>query len=140
MFEELDTDEKEPQAADENSGDGSAAGKLLVIFLAILTPVYFFVRHMWGPDRALTAFLCLAMSMVAVGICWELRERIWFWAVIFSLLALHIPLVAFVQWPRQWVPGIAFTPLGVADVAITIGIVRFVQKSIMKDKPRNEES
>jgi hypothetical protein len=125
--------------AQEAEKEGNSNGKALLIILALTLPVYFIVLHIGGSDRARTASLCFAMNVVAVGICWDLRKHIWFWGVALAVLALHVPLILKFQWPHQWIPGKALTPLGIVDLAITVGIVRFVQKFVVKLPSTSDE-
>jgi hypothetical protein len=129
-----DKDEEKESKEQENS-----SGRIYVVFWVILLPVYFLVRHIGGSDTALTATLCLATVMVAVGICWDLRKHIWFWAVTVLMLALHIPLILMLHWPHYWIPGVALTPIGFADCMIIVGIIRLIQKFIVKYVPTNQE-
>lgn len=131
LFDEDKSEEQQP-GVDENSN-----GRIYVVFLIILLPVYFFVRHFGGPDRALTVFLSLATVMVAAGICWDLRNRLWFWVVTVLLLGLHIPLVIMLHWPHYWIPGVVLTPIGLLDILIMVKIIRFVQKYIVRDVPND---
>ena len=70
--------------------------------------------------------------MVAIGICWDLSKHLWFWVLIVLLLGLHVPLILMVKWPHYWIPGIALLPIGLADLGITVGIVRFVEKFVVR--------
>ena len=113
-------------------------GKVLLILAVVLLPIYFLVTHVAGRNIGLTSTLCLAMNLVAIGICWDLRRRVWFWAVAMSVLALHIRLILLIHWPHYWIPGIALVPIGFVDVLITVGIIRFVQKFIVREDPPDE--
>lgn len=123
--------EEEAKAQEAEKGETSN-GKALLIIGALTLPVGFIAWHLGGRERALTASLCFAMNLVAIGICWDLRKHIWFWGVMLALLALHIPLIIKLQWPHQWIPGKALVLPGLVDLAITVGIVRFVQNYIVK--------
>jgi hypothetical protein len=133
LFNEDKTEEQEPEE------QGDSGGKIYLVFLAILIPVFFFFEHIGGADMGLTAFLCLGAVMVAAGICWDLRDRWWFWAVIAIVVAIHAPLVLFVRWPHRWIPGLALAPIGFADCIIVVKFVRFVQKYIVKYTPPSDE-
>lgn len=133
LFDEPEAEEKEPKA------NGDSNGGIFLIFLAIVLPVYFLIRHVAGPDRAYTASLCLFTNMVVIGICWNLRKRLWFWGVMLVVIALHLPLVLMVQWPHYWIPGIALLPIGLVDVLICVKVIRFVEKFIVKSPAPDEE-
>ena len=102
------------------------------VILAILLPIMLFFTHIGKTDVGLNVAVCLGMCMVAIRIRWELRTRGWFWGVIAFVLALHVPLFFLVQWPHGWVPGVALLPVGLADVLIILGAVRFVENRIVK--------
>jgi hypothetical protein len=133
LFNEPEAEEKEPEAS------GGSNGGVFLIFLAIVLPVYFVIRHVAGPDRAYTASLCLFTIMVVIGICWNLRSRLWFWGVMLVVAGLHVPLVVMVQWPHYWIPGIALLPIGLVDVLIVVKVVRFIEKFIVKSASPDEE-
>ena len=130
-----DEQQVEEQATDEVTG---VSGKAYVIVMSFSLAAYLLVLFLGNADTALTASLCMAMIVIAVGICWDLRTRFWFWVVIALVMALHVPLVLLVRWPHHWIPGIALAPIGLMDCMIIVGIVHFVQKYIVKDVPSDE--
>jgi hypothetical protein len=91
-------------------------------------------------DMGLNAGICLSMNTLAVGNCWDLRKQWWFWCVIALMLALNAPLVVAIHWPHRWVSRVELLPIGLADMAITVGAVRFVQRFIVRYDPRDEEA
>jgi hypothetical protein len=107
---------------------------------AILLPVFLLFRHFGKTDMGLNAFICLGIALLVIKIYWKLRTRFWFWTVIVLILALHVPLVLRVQWPHVWVPGIALLPIGLADLFIYVGAVKFTERFIVKIAPAEEEA
>jgi hypothetical protein len=77
----------------------------------------------------------LAGILFAIKIRWDLRNHAWFWSIIAVLLVLHIPLLLFIRWPNGWIPAIAALPFALADFLIVLGIVRFVEKFLLKSIP-----
>jgi hypothetical protein len=132
LFDENKSDADEPEEPNPTDYTG-------VIILAILFPVLFFFRHIGKTDTGLNVAVCLGMCLVAIRIRWDLKTQLWFWGVIAFVLALHVPLFLMVQWPHAWVPGLALLPIGLADVLIILGAVRFVEKFIVKSLPSDEE-
>ena len=132
LFDAQNADEREPEELD----GGRKLG--LLIFLCTL-PVLLFFTYIGKTDLGLSVGMCLGMNTLAVGICWDLRRHLWFWVVVGVVLVLHMPLILLIQWPHEWVPRIALLPIGLADMLITIGVVRFVQRFIVKDVPAVEE-
>ena len=55
------------------------------------------------------------------------------------MLALNVPLIVMIHWPHRWVSRIELLPIGLADFAITVGAVRFVQKFIVRSPASGEE-
>ncbi len=109
-----------------------------VIIAAILAPVYLIFYLFGQEEMGRSVFIVLGMTMLAIRVRWDLRRRFWFWAIIVVLLALHIPLLFLVRWPHGWLPAIGTLPIGLADVLIILGAVRFVEKFIVKAPPAEE--
>jgi len=66
--------------------------------------------------------------LVAARVRWDLRRRFWFWGILVLMLALQIPLIFVVQWPRGWVPAIAMLPIALAECLIVLGVIQLVEK------------
>jgi hypothetical protein len=109
-----------------------------VIIGAILVPVLVLFIHLGKQDMGESVCIVLGMMMLAIRIRWDLRTHLWFWGIVVLLFVLHIPLFILVRWPRGWTPAIAMLPIGVADCLIIVGVVRFVEKFIVKSSPREE--
>jgi hypothetical protein len=114
-----------------------------VIIAAILAPVYLVFYLLGKEEMGRSVFIVLGMTMLAIRVRWDLRHRVWFWAVIVLVLAAHIPLLFFVHWPegyRGWLPAIGTLPIGLADVLIILGVVYFVEKFILKTPSQEDEA
>ena len=122
-------------------GRGKSTDYTGVIIAAILAPVYLVFYLVGNEKMGRSVFVVLGMTMLAIRIRWDLRNRLWFWLVIVFVLALHIPLLFFVRWPEGyhgWLPAIGTLPIGLADVLIILGVVYFVEKFIVKSPPAEE--
>jgi hypothetical protein len=128
MFEQLE-EPKEKKPTDYSG---------LIIGLAVL-PVMLIFYWFDKDDLALSVAMVLGSILLAIRVRWDLRKRIWFWGIIVLVSLLHIPLVLRIQWPSGWIPGVALMPIGLADCLIILGIVRFVEKYIVRTAPPNEE-
>jgi len=114
-----------------------------LIIAAILAPVYIVFYLLNKEEMGRSVFIVLGMTMLAIRIRWDLRNRFWFWLVIVFVLALHVPLLFFVRWPEGyhgWLPAIGTLPIGLADVLIILGVVGFVEKFIVKSPPPDQEA
>jgi hypothetical protein len=112
-----------------------------LIIAAILAPAYLFFYLMGKEEMGRSVFIVLGMTMLAIRVRWDLRNRSWFWAVIVLVLAAHIPLLFLVHWPEGyhgWLPAIGTLPIGLADVLIILGAVHLVEKFIVKSPPPEE--
>ena len=112
-----------------------------VIIAAILLPVYILFMVLGHEELGRSVFIVLGMMMFAIRVRWDLRKRIWFWAIVVVLLLLQIPLLFIFQWPRGfhgWLPAVGTLPIGLADLLIILGAVRFVEKFIVKAPPAGE--
>jgi hypothetical protein len=132
MFDDLETEEKDPERQKSTDWTG-------VIIGAALLPLLFYFRHIGKTDLGLNLCICLGMNLIVIRLRWNLRKHIWFWGVMALVLAIEIPLVINIQWPQEWVPGVALLPIGLAGALIALGAIGFVQKFIVKDVPRDEE-
>ena len=79
------------------------------IIVAILAPVFLLFVFLGKKDMGLAVSIVLGMVILAVRLHWKLRKHVWFWAMIFLILTVHIPLVSFVKWPKGNVPTLAYT-------------------------------
>jgi hypothetical protein len=129
------------QNAEERETEERKSGKYLALnIFACTLPVLLFFDYIGKSDLGLSIGICLSVNVVAVGMCWDLRKRWWFWAVIVLVLVLHVPMVLLIQWPPNiWVSKFTLLPIGLADLLVTVGVVRFVQKVIVKYVPPDEE-
>lgn len=106
-----------------------------VIIGAILTPVYLLFIFLGKEELGRSVFIVLGMTMLAIRARWDLRKRLWFWAIIVLLLLAHIPLLFVFRWPQGyhgWLPAVGTLPIGLADVFIILGAVHLVEKFVAK--------
>jgi uncharacterized membrane protein YwaF len=109
-----------------------------VIIGLILLPVYILFWLYGKEELGRSVFIILGMTMLAIRVRWDLRKRLWFWAIIISVLALQVPLLFLFRWPHGyhgWLPAVGTLPVGLADVLIILGAVSFVEKFIVKPRP-----
>jgi hypothetical protein len=73
------------------------------------------------------------MVTLAIKIRWQLRKRVWFWAIIGFILALHVPLILMVRRPQGNVPTLFYTmPLGIADFLLISGALALAEQLFSK--------
>jgi hypothetical protein len=129
------------QAVEDRPPEVEGGGKYIgLVVVACTLPVVFLFWTFGTLDMGLNAGFCLGSNIWAVLACWDLRRQWWFWCVVTLMLALNIPLIVMIHWPHRWVPRVALIPIGLADMLITIGVVRFVQKFIVRSRPPSDEA
>jgi hypothetical protein len=100
---------------------------------AMLLPVFFLVTFLYNADVGLAAYMVLGVMVFAVKLRWYLRKHAWFWAIIAVILALHVPLVLMVQWPKN-APTILYAmPIGIADFLIISGALGLAERFFSED-------
>jgi hypothetical protein len=100
---------------------------------AIVAPIFVFVTVIYNADAGLAASIVSRMTILAIKIRWNLRKHVWFWAIIATILALHIPLVFMVRWPQGGAPTLFYTmPIGIADFLIISGALWLAEKLFLK--------
>jgi len=130
MFESLEENQPEERKPTDWTG---------VLIAAALAPVYFYLSHIGKDDMALSVVICLGMNLLAIKIRWDLRKRLWFWLVIVLVVTLHVPLILRVRWSGIHVTRVSLLPIGLADLALTLGVVWFVEKFIVRNGVHAEE-
>ena len=129
----------EPNTEEQDSEEQNHTSYLGVIIFLMTLPVLLFFTYIGKTDLGLNVGICLGMNIFAIGLCWDLRKHFWFWATIVLVLLLHVPLFLMIKWPHVWVSKFSLLPIGIADLLITVGIVRFVEKYIVKYVPPDDE-
>ena len=106
----------------------------------MLLPVFFLITFLYNADAALAACIVLCVIIFAIKLRWHLRKHAWFWAIIAVILALHVPLVFMVQWPKN-APTIFYAmPIGIADFLIISGALRVAENLMSNGSPSNDEN
>ena len=67
----------------------------------ILLPVFSVITFLSNADVALAACIILGVAILAIKIRWHLRKHVWFWAIIGTVLALHVPLIRMLTQPGR---------------------------------------
>lgn len=105
------------------------------VIVAVIVPVYLLFAHLGKEQMGKSAILVLTAVMFAIRIYWDLRRRLWFWATILSLLALHLPLRFLLPWPSGWLPIELTLPVALADFLIVLGAARLIGKHTSQSPP-----
>lgn len=108
---------------------------------AMTAPVFFLITFLYNADAGLATCIVLDVIIFAIKLRWHLRKHVWFWAIIALILALHVPLVFMVQWPKN-APTIFYAmPVGIADFLVISGALKLAENcmaSSSSSKDTNE--
>jgi hypothetical protein len=134
MFDQLDTEDQKDDAQKPTDWSGTIIG-------IATAPVFFFFSSIGKDDIGFSASICVGMFLLVIRIYWKrLKTHLWFWVVILVLLTFHIPLILKVQWPHIWISRVALLPIGLADLLIYVGVIKFVERFIVKSPSSDEET
>lgn len=86
-------------------------------------------------DLAPPTLFSILVIAVAIKMKWVLRKRVWFWAAMVAITALHIFLIVCVSWTTRWIPALVITPILVADLVVILAIIIFLEKLFEKAHP-----
>jgi hypothetical protein len=134
MFEQID----EPEEKKPTNYTG-------VIIGAALLPVLILFMYPGKGDLGMAVVIVLGVCILAIGIRWNLRKHVWFWATIVFVLALHAYLLFVIQLPHGWLAtigslhAIGLLPIGVADLLIVLGAVGLAGKFFSDDSSPDDE-
>lgn len=105
-----------------------------------LWPVFFIFVYLGKAEIGFNLMLVLGLAIIAVKLRWRLRKHGWFWATIVLILALHVPLLFLVHWPKSNVPTIAYSlPLGIVDFLLISGALGLAEKLFSKSSSLDED-
>ena len=133
FFNTTEPDNKVCEEQDEKIDRGFLA-VILVALPIIISPLF------TGKTELLIGVsMSAAVNVLAIAKCWNLKRYVWFWVVVSLIMALHVSLAFLDHWPRVAMTRFTILPIGVLYYCLTLGVVRFVGRFIMKSPPPDEE-
>jgi hypothetical protein len=102
-------------------------------------PIAWLFDHFGRSNLALPTLIGVGMLGLIAAIKWKLRRRAWFWITMTVIVALHVLLILSVPWTTKWVPAIAITPIGIADLYVMLAILSVVEHVVENPKPLKNE-
>jgi len=106
----------------------------VAIGVAVL-PLMPLLHYLGRPELERPAPIALAMILVAIKVCRDIRDRMWFWVTIVGVAALHVPLV---MYTAQRLSGISFRAivyLGIADCLAILAVISLVERLVGSNDP-----
>jgi hypothetical protein len=85
-------------------------------------------EHLGHAELARPIMIAIGALAIIVIIYPELYSKLWFWMVMTAFTGLHLALILLVHWSPGWVPSAVIFPFCLADLAIMIWIISFIQR------------
>ena len=96
---------------------------LVLTWMAFCLPVILLFEHFGRLNMALPVLNFIAVFGFLIALKWGLRRRIWFWAILIVLAAVHVELILFIPWTNSWVPALLIAVIDSADFCLIVWIV-----------------
>lgn len=80
------------------------------------------------PEFERPAYFVSMLMLVIVKVCWDLRNRPWFWIAIIGIAALHVPLVILTAQRLSRMPFRALLFLGVMDCLAILAVIALIER------------
>jgi hypothetical protein len=102
------------------------------IFVVAITvfPLGLLAEHFVGRGSGPPTTLCAMVIVLAVWWRWDLSDRLWFWATVAAIAALHLVLVLSFHWTSRWIPAAISMPFCMVDALLILKIFNLGEKFI----------
>jgi type III secretory pathway component EscV len=129
----MESEEKGRETEDEKIDLGFA------VVILVASPFIILPLFTGKTELLIGVSMSTAVNILAIAKCWDLKKYLWFWIVVLLILAIHMSLAFFAHWPRVTMTRLTLLPIGAIYYCLTLGVVRFLEKFIVKYRVRNEE-
>lgn len=133
LLDSMESEEKGREREDEKIDLGFA------VVILVASPFIILPLFTGKTELLIGVSMSTAMNILAIAKCWDLKKYLWFWIVVLLILAIHVSLAFFEHWPRVTMTRLILLPIGAIYYCLTLGVVRFLEKFIVKYRVRNEE-
>lgn len=86
-------------------------------------------------ERGRAAWFSALIIALVTKYFWDLRERVWFWIIIATIVVAHVCLIVFIQWQPRSLSYVALLPIAYLDFYSCYGIIRLVEKVVVREGP-----
>jgi hypothetical protein len=114
----------------KESGDRSS--QFFGFFAALaLSPILFLFIHYRQADLGRMVGAVLLGILFAVRKQWDLKEEIWFWAVVIAAVFAQMVTVCSLPSLHGWIPGAGLMPIALAGYLLTTGAITLARNFMM---------
>jgi hypothetical protein len=91
-------------------------------------PIYLLFDRAGISTLGFPTLVSVIVVVFAVIVKWNLKQFVWFWITVTLLAALHVPLLLFVPWGTQWIPGPIAAVVGIVDLIVMLTVLDVVAR------------
>lgn len=128
---------------DAGSGRDSSEGPSIAWTLGVgicFLPLYILFSALRNAGCG-TAALCFGGAIfIVVRLRWELRNRIWFWAVITIVVLLHLGMLLLIPWPNTDYTLPVVLPVGIVDILAISYLIGLIAKKMGPADGKQDDS
>jgi len=97
------------------------------IIAIVLLPL---LEHLGRIELFYPIGVTVAMIAGVIKLCWELRQRLWFWVTMILVVALHVPIILYVPWRAGWIPAPVTIAVCMVDLVIVVRTLKHIGRLV----------
>lgn len=97
----------------------------LVAFVA-----YFVFDHFGRTDLGLPILNFIFVICISIFVKWKLRNYMWFWITMSTIVILHVPLFFWIPWTKAWIPALVITAVDTVDFCLILLVVSLIGRLV----------
>jgi hypothetical protein len=101
--------------------------KDLLVFMALI-PVFIVVAKVSSLEKAFISIVTSYLFYVLLSEKWEMRKRLWFWAMIVIFAGAHLLVIYFVRFDYRISPALVCLPIAIADFFVMYYLVNKLER------------
>jgi hypothetical protein len=106
-----------------------------LVIAAVAFPLVPLFDHLGKPEFERPAGFALALMLVVVKVCRDLRGRLWFWITMIAIAALHVPILLLTAQRLSRMPFRAMLFLGIVDCLVILAVISLIERLIGSKNP-----
>ena len=110
--------------ANVGTADTPSRAWAIGVGILCLLPLYLIFSALGNAGRGTAAACFGGAIIIAVRLRWDLRSRIWFWAVVSLMVLLHLAMVLLIPWPNKDYTLAVVLPVGIVDIFAISSLIR----------------
>jgi hypothetical protein len=100
----------------------------MLAIAAVAFPVVPLFDHLGKPEFERPAYFASMLMLLIVKVCWDLRNRVWFWITLIGIAALHVPLITLTALRLSRMPPRFLLVPTVVDCFAILGVISLIER------------